>query len=74
MVCFHFDVGTAENEGSITEETAAGNGQFDIPKSAACQKGWATSRWTGSKWTPRQEKQGRGTLPLGADISRPPWF
>lgn len=30
MVCFHFDVGTTENEGSVTE-TAAGNGQFDIP-------------------------------------------
>ena len=44
MVCFHIDVGTAENEGSITEETAAGNGQFDIPKSAACQKGRAPSR------------------------------
>ena len=44
MVCFHFDVGTTENEGSVTEETAAGNGQFDIPKFAACQKGRATSR------------------------------
>lgn len=44
MVCFHSHVGTTENEGSITEETAAGNGQFDIPKSATCQKGRATSR------------------------------
>lgn len=59
MVSFHFDVGTTENEGSITEKTTAGNGQFDIPKSAACQESRATSRWAGSKWTPRQEKQGR---------------
>lgn len=59
MVCFHFDVGTTENEGSIIEKTTAGNGQFDISKSAACQEGRTASRWTGSKWTPRQEKQGK---------------
>lgn len=59
MVCFNFDVGTIENEGSIIEKTAAGNGQFDISKSATCQEGRTASRWTGSKWTPRQEKQGK---------------
>lgn len=26
MLCVHFDVGTTENEGSIPEEAAAGNG------------------------------------------------
>lgn len=81
MVCFHFDVGTTENERSIVEKTAAGNGQFDISKPAACQEGRTTSRWIGSKWTPRQEKQGRsnkGKLGrpclLGADIYKPSGF
>lgn len=59
MVYFYFNVGTAKNEGSIIEKITAGNGQFDISKSAACQESRTASRWTGSKWTPRQEKQGR---------------
>jgi hypothetical protein len=41
---FDFDVGTTENEGPVLEETAAGNGQFDISKSAACQEGGTPSR------------------------------
>lgn len=44
MVCFHSDVGTTENEGSVIEKTTAGNGQLDISKSAARQEGRTTSR------------------------------
>lgn len=55
MVCFHFDVGTTENEGSVTEETAAGNGQFDIqicslPKGSSYFKmNWAFMNPRGKK-------------------------